>query len=174
MTKSCRANPHAPLTPLPYSSEFKKQPPGYFFNLSLPLRAKGLHSMLLILVTQKTFKKIFQQSLVCKVVLCARSYQMLLICSRNLRSIAIMKCNLFSIITMPKKSHFTIFAIQNFVQNTKHARKFHLYNVCKDNVCKVKELCLVNCFHYEFRVSTQWYVIVASQNVKSFLTVTDF
>ena len=25
----------------------------------------------------------------------------------------------FSIIVMPKKSHFTIFAIQNFVQNTK-------------------------------------------------------
>ena len=39
----------------------------------------------------------------------------------------------FSIIAIPKKSCFTIFAIQNFVQNTKKTREFHLY--CWDDVC---------------------------------------
>lgn len=32
---------------------------------------------------------------------------------------------------------FTIFAIQNFVQNTKKTREFHWY--CLDHVCKIKE-----------------------------------
>ena len=54
---------------------------------------------------------------------------------------------------MPKKSNFTIFAMQNFVQNTKKIRKFHLF--CWDHVCKVNEWYLVDCFHREFRVSTQ-------------------
>ena len=58
----------------------------------------------------------------------------------------------FSIIAMPKKSHFTIFAVQNFVQNTKNTREFHLH--CWD-VCKVNKWCLAGCFHREFRVSTQ-------------------
>ena len=43
----------------------------------------------------------------------------------------------FSIIVMPKKSHLTIFVMQNFVQNTKKKREFHLY--CLDHVCKVNE-----------------------------------
>ena len=59
----------------------------------------------------------------------------------------------FSIIAMPKKSHFTIFAKQSFVQNTKNTREFHLY--CWDHVCKVNEWSLVDCFHREFKVSTQ-------------------
>ena len=60
----------------------------------------------------------------------------------------------FSIIAMSKKSHFTIFAIQNFVQNTKKTREFHLH--CWDgHVCKVNEWYLVDCLHHEFRVSTQ-------------------
>ena len=54
---------------------------------------------------------------------------------------------------MPKKSHFTIFAIQNFVQNTKNLREFHLY--CWDHVCKVNEWCLVDCFHRKFWAFTQ-------------------
>ena len=58
----------------------------------------------------------------------------------------------FCIIAIPKKSHFTNFAIQNFVQNTRTC-EFHLY--CWDHVCKVNEWCLVDCFHREFRVSTQ-------------------
>ena len=33
----------------------------------------------------------------------------------------------FSIIAMPKKSHFTIFAIQNFMQNMRNTSQFHLY-----------------------------------------------
>ena len=41
----------------------------------------------------------------------------------------------FSIITMPEKSHFTIFAIQNFVQNMKNTCEFHLY--CYNHVFKV-------------------------------------
>ena len=39
----------------------------------------------------------------------------------------------FPIIAMPKKSRFTIFAIQNLVQNTKNTSEFHLY--CWDHVC---------------------------------------
>ena len=60
----------------------------------------------------------------------------------------------FSIIAMSKKSHFTIFAIQNFVQNKKKTREFHLY--CWDgHVCKVNERYLVDCLHHESRISTQ-------------------
>ena len=44
------------------------------------------------------------------------------------------KCNLLFHYRDAIKSHFTIFAIQNFVQNTKK-RGFHLY--CWDHVCKV-------------------------------------
>ena len=59
----------------------------------------------------------------------------------------------FSIIGMPNKSHFTIFAIQNFVQNMKNTCEFHLYYW--DHVFKVNELYLVDCFRHEFRVPTQ-------------------
>ena len=51
------------------------------------------------------------------------------------------------------KSHFTIFLIQNFVQNTKNTCEYHLY--CWNHVCKVNEWCLVDCFHCKLRVSTQ-------------------
>ena len=54
---------------------------------------------------------------------------------------------------MLKKSHLTIFIIQNFVSNTKNTCEFHLDYW--DHVCNVNERCLVNCFHHEFRVSTQ-------------------
>ena len=54
---------------------------------------------------------------------------------------------------MPKKSHFTIFVIQNFVQNTKNTHEFHF--CCWDHVCKVNEWCLIDCFYHEFKVSTQ-------------------
>ena len=71
---------------------------------------------------------------------------------------------------MPKKSHFTIFAMQNFVQNTNVffffsffylelftldspavtlTHEFHLD--CWDHVCKINE-CLVVCFYRKFRV----------------------
>ena len=59
----------------------------------------------------------------------------------------------FSIIAMLKKSHFAIFVIHKFVQNTKNALEFHFY--CREYVCKVNEWCLVVCLHREFRVSTQ-------------------
>ena len=49
---------------------------------------------------------------------------------------------------MPKKPHFTIFAIQN----TKK-RKFYLC-YC-DHVCKVNGWCLVDCVHREFKVFIQ-------------------
>ena len=35
----------------------------------------------------------------------------------------------------------------------KNTREFHLH--CWDDVCKVNEWCLVDCFHCEVRVSTQ-------------------
>ena len=59
----------------------------------------------------------------------------------------------FFIIMMLKKSHFSVFLIQIFVQNTEKTCEFNLY--CWDHVCKVNEWCLVDCFHHEFRVSTQ-------------------
>ena len=59
----------------------------------------------------------------------------------------------FSIIAMPSKSHFPIFAIQNFMQNTKNTWEFHLY--CWDHVWKVNECCLVDCFRCKSRVSIQ-------------------
>ena len=59
----------------------------------------------------------------------------------------------FSIITMSKKSHFTIFTIQNFVQNMNVFVIGHL--CCCDHVCKVNEWCLGDCFHHQFRVSTK-------------------
>ena len=69
-----------------------------------------------------------------------------------IKYIIITKCNLFSIIAMPKKSHFTIFVIQNFVQNMKK-HEFYLY--CWDRVCKVNEWSLVDCFCHGFWVSIQ-------------------
>ena len=68
----------------------------------------------------------------------------------QIKHIAITNCDLFSIIVMSKKSHCTIFVIQNFVQNTKkNLREFHL--CCWDHVSKANG---VDCFHHEFRVST--------------------
>ena len=58
----------------------------------------------------------------------------------------------FSIIAMPK-SHFIFFAIQNFVQNAKKPLEFQLF--CWDHTCKDNDWCLVDCFHCEFRISTQ-------------------
>ena len=56
----------------------------------------------------------------------------------------------FSFIVMPKKYHFTIFVIQNYVQNTKkNTSEFHLF--CWDHVCKINEWC----FHHKFWDSTQ-------------------
>ena len=54
---------------------------------------------------------------------------------------------------MPKKSHFSIFAIQNFVQNINAFVIVHLY--CWDHDCNVNEWSLVDCFHRKFMVSTQ-------------------
>ena len=56
---------------------------------------------------------------------------------------------------MPKKSHFTIFVIENLIQNTKkkHTNEFHLY--CWNHVFKVNEWCLVDCFLHKFKVSNQ-------------------
>ena len=53
-----------------------------------------------------------------------------------------------SIIGMPKKSHFTIFAIQNFLQNTKKHTWIPF-------ILLRNEWCLFDCFHHEFKVSTQ-------------------
>ena len=59
----------------------------------------------------------------------------------------------FSIIAMPK-SHLTFFAIQNFVQNAKKKTpEFQLS--CWNHTCKDNDWCLVDCFHCEFRISTQ-------------------
>ena len=55
----------------------------------------------------------------------------------------------FSIIAMPKESHFTVFAKQTFAQNTKNTCEFNLH--CWDHSCKVSEWCLVDCFNREFR-----------------------
>ena len=55
-------------------------------------------------------------------------------------------------IVTPKKSHFTIFTTQSFVQSLNVFVMVHLY--CLDHVCKVSEWCLVGCFHREFRIST--------------------
>ena len=55
----------------------------------------------------------------------------------------------FSIIAMPKKSCFTIFMIQNLVQNMKNSW------INLDHVCKANEWCLVDCFHRKFRIFTE-------------------
>ena len=77
----------------------------------------------------------------------------------------------FSIIAVPKKSLFTIFAIKNCAKHEK-TREFHLY--CWDHVCEVNEWCLVDCFHCEFRVSTQMmvrdYCIAKCKNFSRFKT----
>ena len=57
----------------------------------------------------------------------------------------------FSIIAMPKRSNFT--HNKTLCKTLKNTREFHLY--CWDHVCKVNELCLVDFFHGEFRISTQ-------------------
>ena len=41
----------------------------------------------------------------------------------RIKRIAIAKCDQFFIITMPNKSHLTIFVIQNLGQNTKNKTK---------------------------------------------------
>ena len=58
----------------------------------------------------------------------------------------------FSIIVMPKKSHFTTSVINLCAKHEKTC-EFHSY--CWDHVCQVNEWCLVECFHHKFRVSTQ-------------------
>ena len=55
---------------------------------------------------------------------------------------------------MPKKSHFTIFTKQNFLQNTKkNTCELNLY--CWDHVCEVNEWCLIDCFHRKFTAPNQ-------------------
>ena len=76
----------------------------------------------------------------------------------------------FSIIAMSKKSHFTIFAIQTFVQNTNVFVIIHLH--CWDHVCKANEWCLEDCFHPEFRLSTQ--MMLCYFALKSFPPVMGF
>ena len=51
-----------------------------------------------------------------------------------IKYIIITKCDLFSIIAMPEKSHFTIFAIQNFVQNMKK----HMNSICIVGIMSVR------------------------------------
>ena len=47
----------------------------------------------------------------------------------QIKHIVIAKCDLFFIIAMLKKPHFIIFAIQNFVQNTKKKHVNSIYFV---------------------------------------------
>ena len=70
-----------------------------------------------------------------------------------MKRIAITKCDIFFIIAIPKKSDFAIFAIQNFVQNTK--KQTWISFMFWDHISKVNEWCLVDCFHHEFRLSIQ-------------------
>ena len=56
----------------------------------------------------------------------------------------------FSITAIPNKS---LCNTKLCAKHEKNTREFHLY--CWDHVCKVNESCLVDCFHSEFRVSTQ-------------------
>ena len=53
---------------------------------------------------------------------------------------------------MPKKSHFTIFAIEKFVQTTRNTCEFHSYCL---RSCLGSKWCLVDVFHHKFWVSTQ-------------------
>ena len=83
--------------------------------------------------------------------------------SVQIKRIAITKCDLFFHYHNVKEISFYYF------RDTKYEKtgEFHLY--CWDHVCKVNELCLVDCFHREFRASTQIMVCaIASQNTKRF------
>ena len=60
----------------------------------------------------------------------------------------------FFIIAIPKKSHSAIFEIQIFVQNAKK-RTWIPFLFLRYHACGVKEWCFVDCFHQEFRASTQ-------------------
>ena len=54
---------------------------------------------------------------------------------------------------MPKKSHFTVFALRTLCTRHEKTRESHLYYW--DHACKVNEWCFVDSFHHEFSVSTQ-------------------
>ena len=70
---------------------------------------------------------------------------------------------------MPKKSNFTIFAIQNFVHKTnRHVNFIYIVGI----VCKVNECCLVACFCREFSATIQImvydYYIVKCKNLSAY------
>ena len=46
-----------------------------------------------------------------------------------------------------------LFSRYKTLSKTKSTREFHVY--CWYHICKVNECCLVECFHREFRISTQ-------------------
>ena len=64
-----------------------------------------------------------------------------------------MRSIFFSIIVMPKKSHFIFSQYKTLFKTRIKTREFHLN--CWDHVCKVNEWCLVYCFYRKFRVSTR-------------------
>ena len=72
----------------------------------------------------------------------------------------------FSVKATQEKSHFTIFVIQNFVQKTQKHLWIHLYYW--DQVFKVNEWCLMNCFHRESSVSNQIVTLLLPREMQTF------
>ena len=68
---------------------------------------------------------------------------------------AVVKCDLFFHYLDAKEISFYCFC-DTKLKTRKSTRDFHLY--CCDHVCKVNKWCLADCFHREFRVSTQMMV----------------
>ena len=65
--------------------------------------------------------------------------------------VRIAKCNLFFHYRDAKENLILLFSqYKTLCKTRKNTREFHLY--CWDHSCKVKELCLIDCFHHEFRI----------------------
>ena len=62
-------------------------------------------------------------------------------------------CNLFFYYCDAKEISFYYFRDTKLCAKHEKTREFHLY--FWDHVCKVNELCLVDCFHREYKVSNQ-------------------
>ena len=64
-----------------------------------------------------------------------------------------MKCDLFCNYRDAKEISLLFLQYKPLCRICKNTCEFHLY--CWDHVCKVNEWCLGDCFHVEFRASSQ-------------------
>ena len=71
----------------------------------------------------------------------------------KIKHITIAECDLFFHYRDTKQISFYCFCNKTLCKPPENTHEFHLY--CWNYICRVHEWCLVDCFHCEFRFSTQ-------------------